>query len=148
MRPIRRWIASNSKKQVQAAEERNMIKLKNLEKTYITGEVEPLGIRDRSLDVNDGEFLAVMGPSGCGKSTLLNIVGMLDSPSGGEYWFGKENIAGYSEAQLSALRKQALGFVFQSFNLIDEVNVAGNVELGLLYHDDDPASDGQQRVRE
>ncbi|HUO02335.1 MAG TPA: ABC transporter ATP-binding protein [Rhizomicrobium sp.] len=125
-----------------------MIKLKNLEKTYRTDEVETLAIRDMSLDVHDGEFLAVMGPSGCGKSTLLNIVGMLDSPSGGEYWFGPENIAGYSEAQLSALRKQAIGFVFQSFNLIDELNVSENVELALLYHEDVPASERKRRVRE
>ena len=125
-----------------------MIRLKNLEKTYRTDEVETLAIRDMSLDVNDGEFLAVMGPSGCGKSTLLNIVGMLDSPSGGEYWFGNNNIAGYSEAQLSALRKQALGFVFQSFNLIDELNVSENVELALLYHEDVPASERKKRVAE
>jgi len=125
-----------------------MIRLKNLEKSYRTDEVETLAIREMSLDVHDGEFLAVMGPSGCGKSTLLNIVGMLDSPSGGEYWFGNENIAGYSEAQLSSLRKQAIGFVFQSFNLIDELNVSENVELALLYHDDVPASERRQRVSE
>jgi putative ABC transport system ATP-binding protein len=125
-----------------------MIKLKNLEKAYRTDEVETLAIRDMSLEVHDGEFLAVMGPSGCGKSTLLNIVGMLDSPSGGEYWFGDADIAGYSEAQLSALRKQALGFVFQSFNLIDELNVSENVELALLYHDEVPAGERKRRVRE
>jgi putative ABC transport system ATP-binding protein len=110
--------------------------------------VETLAIREMNLDVHDGEFLAVMGPSGCGKSTLLNIVGMLDSPSAGEYWFGNENIAGYSEAQLSALRKQAIGFVFQSFNLIDELNVSENVELALLYHSDVPAAERKRRVAE
>jgi putative ABC transport system ATP-binding protein len=125
-----------------------MIRLKNLEKTYRADEVETLAIRDMSLDVHDGEFLAVMGPSGCGKSTLLNIVGMLDSPSGGEYWFGNENIAGYSEGHLSALRKQAIGFVFQSFNLIDELNVSENVELALLYHDDVHAGERKRRVSE
>ncbi|HWF64209.1 MAG TPA: ABC transporter ATP-binding protein [Rhizomicrobium sp.] len=125
-----------------------MIRMKHLEKTYRTDEVETLAIRDMSLDVNDGEFLAVMGPSGCGKSTLLNIVGMLDSPSGGEYWFGNQEIAGYSEGQLSALRKQAIGFVFQSFNLIDELNVSENVELALLYHEDVPASERKKRVGE
>ena len=125
-----------------------MIRLKNLKKTYRTDEVETTAIRDMSLDVNAGEFLAVMGPSGCGKSTLLNIVGMLDSPSGGEYWFGNDNIAGYSEGQLSALRKQAIGFVFQSFNLIDELNVSENVELALLYHEDVSAGERKQRVKE
>ncbi|HXR95330.1 MAG TPA: ABC transporter ATP-binding protein [Rhizomicrobium sp.] len=125
-----------------------IIRLKNLEKTYRTDEVETLAIRDMSLDVNNGEFLAVMGPSGCGKSTLLNIVGMLDSPSSGQYWFGNEDIAGYSEGQLSTLRKQAIGFVFQSFNLIDELNVSENVELALLYHDDVPASERKKRVGE
>jgi putative ABC transport system ATP-binding protein len=125
-----------------------MIRLNKLEKNYRTDEVETLAIRDMSLDVHDGEFLAVMGPSGCGKSTLLNIVGMLDTPSSGEYWFGNENIAGYSETQLSNLRKQAIGFVFQSFNLIDELNVSENVELALLYHSDVPASERNQRVSE
>jgi putative ABC transport system ATP-binding protein len=125
-----------------------MIRLNHLEKTYRTDEVETLAIRDMSLEVNSGEFLAVMGPSGCGKSTLLNIVGMLDSPSGGEYWFGNENIAGHSESQLSNLRKQAIGFVFQSFNLIDELNVSENVELALLYHADIPAHERRKRVSE
>jgi putative ABC transport system ATP-binding protein len=125
-----------------------MIRLNHLEKTYRTDEVETMAIRDMSLEVNSGEFLAVMGPSGCGKSTLLNIVGMLDSPSGGEYWFGNENIAGYSESQLSSLRKQAIGFVFQSFNLIDELNVSENVELALLYHSDVPAHERKKRVAE
>ena len=125
-----------------------MIRLKNLKKAYRTDEVETTAIRDMSLDVNAGEFLAVMGPSGCGKSTLLNIVGMLDSPSAGEYWFGNDNIAGYSEGQLSTLRKQSIGFVFQSFNLIDELNVSENVELALLYHDDVAASERKRRVKE
>jgi putative ABC transport system ATP-binding protein len=122
-----------------------MITLKHLAKVYRTTEVETTAIRDMNLDIKPGEFVAVMGPSGCGKSTFLNIVGMLDSPSAGEYWFDGQNIAGYSEGQLSDLRKNAIGFVFQSFNLIDELNVAENVELALLYHQD--VSNAQRKTR-
>jgi putative ABC transport system ATP-binding protein len=125
-----------------------MITLKHLAKTYRTAEVETTALRDINLEVAVGEFVAVMGPSGCGKSTFLNIVGMLDSPSGGEYWFGTQNIAGYTETQLSELRKNAIGFVFQSFNLIDELNVSENVELALLYHKEISASERKTRVRE
>ncbi|HWA91106.1 MAG TPA: ABC transporter ATP-binding protein [Rhizomicrobium sp.] len=124
-----------------------MIKLKNLKKIYRTTDVETTALRDINLEVAAGEFVAVMGPSGCGKSTFLNIVGMLDSPSSGEYWFGNTNIAGFSEAQLSELRKSSIGFVFQSFNLIDELNVAENVELALLYHQDVSPSQRRKRVR-
>src|ERR1700722_14012645 len=113
-----------------------MITLKHLAKVYRTTEVETTAIRDMNLEVHKSEFVAVMGPSGCGKSTFLNIVGMLDSPSSGEYWFDGQNIAGYSETRLSELRKNAIGFIFQSFNLIDELNVMENVELALLYHRD------------
>src|SRR5260370_19831668 len=122
-----------------------MISLKHLTKIYRTAEIETAALRDINLEVAVGEFIAVMGPSGCGKSTFLNIVGMLDSPSGGEYWFGDENIAGRSETQLSRLRKNSIGFVFQSFNLIDELNVSENVELALLYHQD--ISRGERRTR-
>jgi putative ABC transport system ATP-binding protein len=125
-----------------------MITLKHLAKVYRTTEVETTAIRDMNLEIRAGEFVAVMGPSGCGKSTFLNIVGMLDSPSSGEYWFGNQNIAGRSEAELSELRKNALGFVFQSFNLIDELNVAENVELALLYHRDVSASERKARAAE
>jgi putative ABC transport system ATP-binding protein len=125
-----------------------MLKLRHLKKTYRTTDVETTALRDVNLDVAAGEFLAVMGPSGCGKSTFLNVVGMLDRPSGGEYWFGGTNIAGYSELQLSELRKQSIGFVFQSFNLIDDLTVQENVELALLYHEDVSASARQARVRE
>ena len=118
-----------------------MIKLKALNKVYRTTDVETTALRAINLDVAPGEFVAVMGPSGCGKSTFLNIVGMLDSPTSGEYWFGDQNIAGYSEARLSELRKNSIGFVFQSFNLIDELNVSENVELALLYHQDVSASE-------
>jgi len=125
-----------------------MIKLKDLAKTYRTDEVETTAIRNMNLEVHQGEFLAIMGPSGCGKSTLLNVVGMLDAPTSGEYWFGDAQIAGYSEGQLSTLRKQAIGFVFQSFNLIDELNVSENVELALLYHDGVTAGERKRRVSE
>jgi putative ABC transport system ATP-binding protein len=125
-----------------------MIRLKNMSKVYRTAEVETTALRAIDLEILAGEFVAVMGPSGCGKSTFLNIVGMLDSPSSGEYWFGNENIAGYSESQLSQLRKNSIGFVFQSFNLIDELNVQENVELALLYHEDVSASERRRRVRE
>src|SRR5215467_10490894 len=125
-----------------------MLKLQQLTKVYQADEVETVALDSVDVQIATGEFVAVMGPSGCGKSTLLNIVGMLDSPSAGEYWFGNDNIAGYSEGQLSALRKQAIGFVFQSFNLIDELNVSENVELALLYHDDVSASERKRRVGE
>jgi putative ABC transport system ATP-binding protein len=125
-----------------------MIILKNLSKIYRTTEVETTAIREMNLEVRKGEFAAVMGPSGCGKSTFLNIVGMLDSPSSGEYWFDGVNIAGYPEARLSDLRKNAIGFVFQSFNLIDELSVLENVELALLYHRDVSASERRKRAQE
>ena len=125
-----------------------MITLKKLTKTYRTTEVETTALRDLNLEVRNGEFVAVMGPSGCGKSTFLNIVGMLDSPSAGEYWFDGQNIAGYPESALSNLRKNAVGFVFQSFNLIDELNVAENVELALLYHGDVSAAARRKRAAE
>src|ERR1700728_5494817 len=104
-----------------------MITLKNLAKIYRTTEVETTAIRDMNLEIRSGEFVAVMGPSGCGKSTFLNIVGMLDSPTSGEYWFDGQNIAGASEGRLTDLRKNAIGFVFQSIHLIDELNVQENV---------------------
>ncbi|MBV9550777.1 MAG: ABC transporter ATP-binding protein [Alphaproteobacteria bacterium] len=123
-----------------------MISFKHMAKVYRTDEVETTALRDINLDVGAGEFVAVMGPSGCGKSTFLNIVGMLDAPSGGEYWFNGTNIARFSEGRLSELRKSAIGFVFQSFNLIDELNVQENVELALLYHSEVPASERRKRA--
>src|SRR6185369_10501873 len=96
-----------------------MLKLKQLTKTYRTSEVETTALRDINLDIAAGEFVAIMGPSGCGKSTLLNVIGMIDSPSSGEYRFGEQNIAGWTESQLADLRKRSIGFIFQSFNLVD-----------------------------
>ena len=112
-----------------------MLKLHNLYKVYRTDEVETVALNGVNLEIDQGDFVAIMGPSGCGKSTLLNIVGLLDNPSDGDYWFFDENVAGYSESRRSAIRKKNIGFIFQSFNLIDELNVAENIELALLYHD-------------
>jgi putative ABC transport system ATP-binding protein len=125
-----------------------MIKLKQLNKVYHTADIETTALRNVDLEVRPGEFVAIMGPSGCGKSTLLNVIGMLDQPSGGEYWFDGKNISGYREAQLAELRKSALGFVFQSFNLINELTVFDNVELALLYHADVAVRERKNRVRE
>jgi putative ABC transport system ATP-binding protein len=110
-----------------------MLKLEHLSKTYRTTDVETAALDDLSLEVQPGEFLAVMGPSGCGKSTLLNILGLIDSPSSGAYWFNGEDVAQCSERELSIHRRAHVGFVFQNFNLIDDLNVAGNVEVALLY---------------
>jgi len=111
-----------------------MLELHNLSKIYRTEDVETVALDSVNIEIEAGEFVAVMGPSGCGKSTLLNIVGMLDSPTSGGYSFMGEEIAGYSESQLSHLRKHNIGFIFQSFNLIDELTVQENIELALLYH--------------
>ena len=110
-----------------------MIKLKNLEKVYTTEEVETTALNNINLEIKEGEFVAIMGPSGCGKSTLLNILGLLDNPSGGEYHFGEHEVARYSERQRAQLRKGSIGFVFQSFNLIDELTVFENVELLIIH---------------
>jgi putative ABC transport system ATP-binding protein len=111
-----------------------MLKLHDLYKVYRTDEVETVALNGVNVEIDQGDFVAVMGPSGCGKSTLLNIVGLLDNPSDGDYYFFDENVASYSETQRSAIRKQNIGFIFQSFNLIDELSVAENIELALLYH--------------
>lgn len=110
-----------------------MIKTKSLKKIFTTEEVETTALDNVNFDVKEGEYVAVMGPSGCGKSTLLNILGMIDKPSSGEYFFFEEEVSNYSERQRARLRKENIGFVFQSFNLIDELTVYENVELPLLY---------------
>jgi putative ABC transport system ATP-binding protein len=124
-----------------------MLKLRNLTKVYRTTEIETSALRDVNIEIARGEFVAIMGPSGCGKSTLLNVIGMLDSPSTGQYWFDGRDITGCGESELSDLRKSAIGFVFQSFNLIDELNVAENVEIALLYHERIGARERKQRVQ-
>lgn len=110
-----------------------MIKTKDLKKIYRTEDVETTALNNVNLDVKEGEYVAIMGPSGCGKSTLLNVLGMIDKPSEGNYLFMGEEIGGYSERQRANLRKNNIGFVFQSFNLIDELTVYENAELPLLY---------------
>lgn len=110
-----------------------MIKISNLEKIYRTEEVETIALNKLSMEIKAGEFVAVMGPSGCGKSTLLNILGLLDDPDAGSFIFNGQEIADFNERQRANLRKRNIGFVFQSFNLIDELTVFENVELPLIY---------------
>jgi len=110
-----------------------MIKTKNLSKVFTTAEVETTALNNVNAEVQPGEFVAIMGPSGCGKSTFLHIAGMLDNPTDGEYFFMGEDVSRYSEKKRAGLRKGNIGFVFQSFNLIDELTVYENIELPLLY---------------
>ncbi|MCD8167217.1 MAG: ABC transporter ATP-binding protein [Bacteroides sp.] len=110
-----------------------MIKTVNLQKIFRTDEVETWALNDINLHIAEGEFVAVMGPSGCGKSTLLNILGLLDNPTSGSYLLNGKEVAGFTESQRTSLRKGVIGFVFQSFNLIDELTVFENIELPLLY---------------
>ncbi len=110
-----------------------VIRTNNLRKMYTTEEVETTALNNVNLEINPGEFVAIMGPSGCGKSTLLNLLGLLDNPSDGEYHFVGHEVSKYTERQRANLRKSNIGFVFQSFNLIDELTVFENVELPLLY---------------
>ncbi len=124
-----------------------MIKTVNLQKVFRTEEVQTLALTDVNIEVNEGEFVAVMGPSGCGKSTLLNILGLLDNPTGGEYYLNGTEVSKFSEAQRTSLRKGVIRFVFQRFNLIDELNVYENIELPLLYMGV-PASERKQRIEQ
>ena len=110
-----------------------MIKIENLTKTFRTTEVETLALNKVSLEVRDKEFVAIMGPSGCGKSTLLNIMGLLDNPTSGSYFLDGKEVVSLKEKDRTNVRKGNIGFVFQSFNLIDELNVFENVELPLTY---------------
>jgi putative ABC transport system ATP-binding protein len=122
-----------------------MIKIKNISKVFRTEDVETHALVDVSLEVKKGEFVAVMGPSGCGKSTLLNILGLLDVPNGGEYILDGTDVASLSEKQRNVLRRSTLGFIFQSFNLIDELTVEENIELPLLYMKV-PAAERKRRI--
>jgi putative ABC transport system ATP-binding protein len=112
-----------------------MLHMRQLSRVYRTDTVETTALDAIDLDIAEGEFVAIMGPSGCGKSTLLNVMGMLDSPSDGSYVFAGQEVAKLSEAKLADVRKANIGFIFQSFNLVDELTVRENVELALLYHD-------------
>jgi putative ABC transport system ATP-binding protein len=122
-----------------------MLSMRELSRVYRTDTVETTALDRIDLEIGDGEFVAIMGPSGCGKSTLLNVIGMLDSPSSGSYVFNGQEVAGLAESQLADIRKKHIGFIFQSFNLIDELSVRENVELALLYHDI-PSSERKSRV--
>ena len=124
-----------------------MLRLEHVTKVYRSTDVETAALDDVSLEVLAGEFLAIMGPSGCGKSTLLNILGLIDSPTSGSYWFRGEDIARCSEEQLTLRRRAGVGFVFQSFNLINDLNVAENVEVALLYMGV-PSAERRRRVAE
>ncbi len=110
-----------------------MIRTNKLTKIFRTDEVETTALNEVTFEIKKGEFVAIMGPSGCGKSTLLNILGLLDNPTEGEYFFLDNEVSKHSEKQRAKLRKQNIGFVFQNFNLIDELNVFENVELPLIY---------------
>lgn len=124
-----------------------MIEMHDLTKVYRTSDIETSALSHINLEIKAGEFIAVMGPSGCGKSTLLNVMGMLDSPDSGRYAFLGQDVAGFSETKLADIRKHNIGFIFQSFNLIDELTVAENVTLPLLYQAV-AAAEQRERVQE
>ena len=124
-----------------------MIKLDNITKIYSTEEVQTTSLNGVSLEIKEGEFVAIMGPSGCGKSTLLNIMGLIDTPTEGTYLLNGKDVSTLTENERTDIRKGVIGFVFQSFNLIDELNVNENVELPLLYMGV-PAKERKERVLE
>jgi putative ABC transport system ATP-binding protein len=128
-------------------EGKSMLTMRELSKVYRADTVQTTALDAIDLEIADGEFVAIMGPSGCGKSTLLNMIGMLDSPSSGSYVFNGQEVAGLSESKLADVRKENIGFIFQSFNLVDELSVRDNVELALLYHNV-PAAERKRRVDE
>src|SRR3546814_20563407 len=122
-----------------------MLSMRELSRVYRADTVETTALDAIDLDIAEGEFVAIMGPSGCGKSTLLNLMGMLDSPSSGSYVFDGKEVAGLPESRLAEVRKASIGFIFQSFNLVDALTVRENFELALLYPDV-TASEGRQRA--
>lgn len=124
-----------------------MIKTTNLQKIFRTEEVETWALTEVNIEIKEGEFVAIMGPSGCGKSTLLNVLGLLDNPTSGEYYLNGKKVSQLKENQRTNLRKGVIGFVFQSFNLIEELNVYENIELPLLYMKM-PATERKKRVKE
>ncbi|MBQ7156223.1 MAG: ABC transporter ATP-binding protein [Bacteroidaceae bacterium] len=124
-----------------------MIKISNIKKVFRTDEVETWALNEVSLEVKEGEFVAIMGPSGCGKSTLLNILGLIDTPSSGTYLLNGTDVSKMEESERTQIRKGVIGFVFQSFNLIDELNVEENIEMPLLYMGI-PAKERKRRVTE
>jgi len=124
-----------------------MIKTENLQKIFRTEEVETWALSEVNIEINEGEFVAIMGPSGCGKTTLLNILGLLDNPTSGRYFLNGTDVSKFTENERTNLRKGIIGFVFQSFNLIEELNVYENIELPLLYMRI-PAAERKQRVKE
>jgi putative ABC transport system ATP-binding protein len=124
-----------------------MLRLSGVSKIHTAGEVRTTALDGIDLEIAAGEYVAITGPSGCGKSTLLSVLGLLDVPTAGEYWFEGRNVAGWSEAKLNALRRGKIGFIFQSFNLIEELSVFENVELALEYTGT-PAAERRRRVRD
>lgn len=122
-----------------------LIDIKNLKKTYRTDEIETTALNSINVGIDEGEFVAIMGPSGCGKSTFLNVLGLLDTPDAGTYTFGGQEMTKLSERQRSNVRKNNIGFVFQSFNLIDELSVFENIELPLIYLKT-PTAERKERV--
>ncbi len=124
-----------------------MIRLEHIKKVYRTDEIETTALNDVSVEIRKGEFTSIMGPSGCGKSTLLNLLGLIDNPTEGNYHFVDQEVSNYSERKRAALRKQHIGFVFQSFNLIDDLTVFQNVELPMVYAKV-PGPERKKRVEE